>query len=215
MTNENVKEGELPDGWLAEELGNICKLITDGKHGDCINELNSGYYFLSAKDVNYDTLNYENARQITQTGFEETHRRTNLQPGDICMVNTGASIGRIALAPDDEKTYNTTFQKSVAVIKVIPEKVNNKFCSYTLQSDLKQLMKISSGTAVPNLLLGTIKKHTINLPPTLEEQHRIVQEIESRLSVADKMEESIKQSLLKAEALRQSILKKAFSGELV
>jgi type I restriction enzyme S subunit len=47
------------------------------------------------------------------------------------------------------------------------------------------------------------------------EQHRIVQEIESRLSVADKMEESIKESLLKAEALRQSILKKAFSGQLL
>ena len=53
------------------------------------------------------------------------------------------------------------------------------------------------------------------LLPTLEEQHRIVQEIESRLSVADKMEESIAQSLQQAEALRQSILKKAFSGELV
>jgi len=42
-----------------------------------------------------------------------------------------------------------------------------------------------------------------------------LQKIESRLSVADKMEESIAQSLLKAELLRQSILKKAFSGELV
>ena len=49
----------------------------------------------------------------------------------------------------------------------------------------------------------------------MEEQQRVVQEIESRLSVADKMEESIAQSLQQAEALRQSILKKAFSGELV
>ncbi|MEY3499619.1 MAG: hypothetical protein RL308_1288 [Bacteroidota bacterium] len=215
LTNENVKDGELPKGWEIVELGNVCSLITDGKHGDCENETNSGFYFLSAKDVKFDKLNYENARQITKSGFNETHRRTNLKPGDICMVNTGASIGRIALAPNDDKTYKTTFQKSVAVIKTIPEILNNKYCSYVLKSDLKQLMKISSGTAVPNLLLGTLKKHTINIPLNLEEQHQIVQEIESRLSVADKMEESIVQSLQQAEALRQSILKKAFSGELV
>ena len=48
-----------------------------------------------------------------------------------------------------------------------------------------------------------------------EEQTKICHEIESCLSVADKIEESISQSLKQAEALRQSILKKAFSGELV
>ena len=59
-----------------------------------------------------------------------------------------------------------------------------------------------------------IENYQIPIPST-DEQHQIVQEIESRLSVADKMEESIQESLQKAEALRQSILKKAFSGELV
>jgi type I restriction enzyme S subunit len=50
--------------------------------------------------------------------------------------------------------------------------------------------------------------------PPLEEQNRIVEEIESRLSVADKLEEPIANSLQQAEALRQSILKKAFEGKL-
>lgn len=49
----------------------------------------------------------------------------------------------------------------------------------------------------------------------VKEQNKIVQAIESRLSVADKMEESITQSLQQAEALRQSILKKAFEGMLI
>ena len=47
-----------------------------------------------------------------------------------------------------------------------------------------------------------------------EEQHAIVSEIESRLSVCDKIEQTVEDSLKKAEALRQSILKKAFAGEL-
>ena len=50
---------------------------------------------------------------------------------------------------------------------------------------------------------------------SFEEQNNIVQEIESRLSVAGKMEESITQSLQQVEALRQSILKKAFEGKLI
>ena len=60
-----------------------------------------------------------------------------------------------------------------------------------------------------------IKNLNILLPRTTHEQEKIVQEIESRLSVCDKIEETITTSLLQAESLRQSILKKAFEGKLV
>jgi type I restriction enzyme S subunit len=60
-----------------------------------------------------------------------------------------------------------------------------------------------------------LKTFPVPLPPTIQEQNLIVQEIESRLSVCDKMEQSIRESIEKAEALRQSILKKAFEGKLL
>jgi len=53
------------------------------------------------------------------------------------------------------------------------------------------------------------------LLPTIGEQITIVAEIDSRLSVCDKIEETIEHSLKQAESLRQSILKKAFEGKLV
>jgi type I restriction enzyme S subunit len=62
------------------------------------------------------------------------------------------------------------------------------------------------------------KKIIKNIPtpvPTLSEQHQIVREIESRLSVCDKVEQNIAEALEKSEALRQSILKKAFEGKLL
>ena len=62
--------------------------------------------------------------------------------------------------------------------------------------------------------MKVVKSFPIVLP-TLEEQQQIVQEIESRLSVCDKIEETIINSLKQAEALRKSILKKAFEGKLV
>jgi len=52
------------------------------------------------------------------------------------------------------------------------------------------------------------------LPP-LPEQHEIVSEIERRLSVADQTEATLEANLKRAVRLRQSILKKAFRGELV
>ena len=69
------------------------------------------------------------------------------------------------------------------------------------------------GTTMDVLNLGIIK--TIPFPLcSIEEQLQIVQEIESRLSVCDKIEETITNNLKQAEALRQSILKKAFEGQL-
>ena len=59
-----------------------------------------------------------------------------------------------------------------------------------------------------------IRPIPILLPP-LQEQHQIVREIESRLSVCDKVEQNISEALEKSEALRQSILKKAFEGKLL
>lgn len=51
--------------------------------------------------------------------------------------------------------------------------------------------------------------------PPHPEQHRIVTEVERLLSLCDKMETTISESLQKAESLRQSILKKAFEGKLL
>ncbi len=71
-----------------------------------------------------------------------------------------------------------------------------------------------SGSAYNALTIETMKSFELPIP-YLEIQNTIVQEIESRLSVCDKIEESIEQGLKQAEALRQSILKKAFEGKLV
>ncbi|HSH53288.1 MAG TPA: restriction endonuclease subunit S, partial [Bacteroidales bacterium] len=71
-----------------------------------------------------------------------------------------------------------------------------------------------TGSATPHLFQKDIRQFLLSVPP-IEEQKEIVSEIEERFSVANKMEESIDNSLHQAETLRQSILKKAFEGKLV
>ena len=95
--------------------------------------------------------------------------------------------------------------------------VDKQYVRYfiTSQRFINYAHKNATGSTIKNIGLKAMREFEIPIPPTLEEQQRIVAEIESRLSVCDKIEESIEQSLRQAESLRQSILKKAFEGKLV
>jgi type I restriction enzyme S subunit len=78
-----------------------------------------------------------------------------------------------------------------------------------------QISEHTIATTQPKLSLFRIEKIVVNYPISKIDQSSIVQEIESRLSICDKIEEIIEQGLKQAEALRQSVLKKGFEGKLV
>jgi type I restriction enzyme S subunit len=159
-------------GWVEVSLGSVCKSITDGKHADCENDAGSGYFFLSAKDVKNELLNFESARQITQSDFEETHRRTNLEPGDLLITNSG-TIGRMAIAPNDPRTFRTTFQKSVAILKPRKGVIDGVYAYFCLMSGLSRLVGVSAGTAQKNLLIRDLREYTFRMPESLDEQQSI------------------------------------------
>jgi type I restriction enzyme S subunit len=199
--------------WVTNTLDEICIKITDGKHGDCKNQDHSGYYFLSAKDVKNDRLNYDNARQITKEEFDETNRRTNLEPFDILVTNSG-TIGRTAIAPDDPKTYRTTFQKSVAILKPKKEIIDSNFCRFELMANLNKIIAISSGTAQKNLLLRDIRSFHFSMPSNMKEQKKIVSQLTKVLDNSQKLETIYQRKLEAIAELKQSILEKAFTGQL-
>ena len=200
--------------WIEHVTGDVCSNITDGKHGDCRNDENSGYYFLSAKDIKNGVLNYLGARQINKEDFEETHRRTNLEYGDVLVTNSG-TIGRMAIADNDERTRKTTFQKSVAILKPMKNIVDSKFLFHLLTSKLSHFNNISAGAAQKNLLLRDIRSLKIRMPKELTEQKLISNRFDSMRNQVDRMKDVYKTKTIEVSNLKQSILKKAFSGELV
>jgi len=151
--------------WSTKKMAEVTRLVTDGKHGDCEDEADSGYYFLSSKDLRNGALQYDDPRQISRAGFLETHRRTNLEPGDILLTNCGASIGRVGVAQDDPRVRFTTFQKSVSVVKPDPEVVDGAFLYYFFLGSRDLLIQLGGGTAQPNLLIGDIKRIEVPVPP--------------------------------------------------
>ena len=190
--------------WAEETLGELCSLITDGKHGDCRNEDDSGYYFISCKDVRDGQIHYENSRQIVHGDFAETHRRTDLGPGDVLLTNSG-TIGRLAIAPDDEKTQRTTFQKSVAILKPLPKRITSHFLYYSLAANRARLINSAGGAAQKNLLLGELRRFTIRVPP-LAEQAKIA----STLSAYDDLIENNRRRIQLLEQAARLLYKEWF-----
>jgi restriction endonuclease S subunit len=159
----------------------------------------------SVKDVKGDYLN-DTIDRISEDGLKNSS--ANIANKDEVILITRISPGKVIIT-----NIKTAINQDLKVIKPKFE-TSSKFIFYVFQAIERECVKKSNGTTVLGINLTSLKE--IEVPNLkIEEQHQIVQEIESRLSVADKMEESIAQSLQQAEALRQSILKKTFSGELV
>ncbi|MFV8379506.1 restriction endonuclease subunit S [Flavobacterium sp. LB3R33] len=209
LTNEKVKDGVLPKGWEWKKISDISKVVRGGSPrpaGD------PKYYdgdipFLKVADLTKDNGIYLTTFKYTikEAGLHKTRQIT---PNTLLLTNSGATLGVPKIC-----MINATMNDGVAAFLELDER-SIHYLYYFWVSKTLELRGINMGAGQPNLNTDLIKDY--DLPYcSFEEQNLIVQEIESRLSVADKMEESISQSLQQAEALRQSILKKAFSGELV
>ena len=147
---------------------------------------------------------------------DKTLNKYLLKKGDLIITLTGTrnkrDYGFTALV----ETENLLLNQRLAYLRF------NKGClpRFYLYYSWSEPFKVQFfGSETGNVGQGNVGMKSVRqtLVPKLplEEQHQIVQEIESRLSVCDKVEESITESLEKAKALRQSILKKAFEGTLL
>jgi type I restriction enzyme S subunit len=201
---KDTEIGLIPEDWQFKELKAVTLLITDGKHGDCRNQENSGYFFLSAKDVIDGNLDYSSAREIKKEDFLETHRRTNLQPEDILISNSG-TIGRLAIAKENDKTRRTTFQKSVAVIKPNKKIIAPYFLYYWFLAKIKYLKHLAGGTTQQNLLLGDLRKFIIVIPKENEQEAilKILLDLDKRIELLQKQNKTL-------EAMGQAIFKHWF-----
>uniref|UniRef100_UPI004048FFF0 restriction endonuclease subunit S n=1 Tax=Flavobacterium sp. TaxID=239 RepID=UPI004048FFF0 len=210
LTNENVKDGELPKGWEKVDLKEVCEIKRGKSKHRPRNapELYGGNYpFIQTGDIR--AANGGFIKKYSQTYSEIGLTQSKLWPKGTLCITIAANIGETAILD-----FDACFPDSVVGLLTKNEILYNKYLNYFFISFKQKLEEMAPATAQKNINVNILEKVNIPLAP-FEEQYKVIQEIESRLSVADKMEESIAHSLLQAESLRQSILKKAFSGELV
>jgi type I restriction enzyme, S subunit len=217
LTNKNVEENELPSHW---QLVSIKDLVDDNKHA-----LKAGPFGSSLKKEFYTQTGYKIYGQeqvisgnpfygeyyISKEKFEELFTN-RIKPFDA-LISLVGTVGKVLILPENCK--QGIINPRLIKVSLNHNKYLPKFFKYYFESStVKSFYSAKAqGTTMDVLNLGIIK--TIPFPfCSIQEQRQVIDEIESRLSVADKLEETIINSLQQAEALRQSILKKAFEGKL-
>jgi type I restriction enzyme S subunit len=214
----NVKESDvetyenLPTTWQWSKFGNVTYKIGDIDH-KMPKTVSNGYPYLSTGDLNKDgTIDFSGVKTISKEDFDRLALKIKPEKGDIIFPRYG-TIGRNILI-DFDKEFLVSY--ACAIIKNIKGLMSSKFALYYSLSPVikKEIKRYTVETTQANIGIASIENFVFPLCST-EEQNQIVQEIESRLSVCDKVEQSITESIEKAEALRQSILKKAFEGKLL
>lgn len=196
-----------PNNYPIQALEDVTKFITDGKHGDCEDEIGSGYYFVSAKCINNGRIDLTQARQIKYSDYQDVNKRVKINLNDLLMVNTGATIGKMAIVRNPNIANCITLQKSVAVINIDNTKLLTEYLCYCLKC--KSIANVSAGSAIRNLLLSTMRSYKLPIPPiaTQDKFSKIVQKVEAQKEKNQKVIEQM-------DNLFNSLMHQAFNSSL-
>ena len=202
----------LPDGWIWASLDALCCLIADIDH-NMPKSVERGMKFLSAKDLMNDgTLNLtEGIKLISEEDYVRLSRKATPQRNDIIYSRIGACLGKARLVETDERflvSYSCCTIRTVIVSPLFVARYLD--CGFVLRRALAGTQSIG----VPDLGLDKIKRFPVPLC-SLEEAAALIDVVEERLSQIDSAEKTIDTELVRSKRLRQSILKRAFEGQLV
>lgn len=191
-------------------IQSVCSNIVDCPHSTpkwvdngeiCLRTTNfkRGYLDLSEKNyVSNETFNKRNARLVPQ-------------PGDVLYSREGAILGIACIIPND---LFVCLGQRMMLLRT-NEKMLGRFLMHYLNSPkvTSFVATKTGGSASPHVNVGDIKEFVVPIP-AISEQQKILEQIESRISVCDSIEKTVDTALQQAEAMRQSILKQAFEGRL-
>lgn len=193
-------------------IRDISSMVTSGSRGWAKYYNENGARFIRITDLTRDSIKLK-SNSIQRVLLPETAegKRSRLQGNDV-LISITADLGSIALIPQNiEEAY---INQHIAVVR-FSNVHQGEFMAWYLKSDYgqKDLLKNKRGGGKLGLGLDDIRNTPVPIV-TDEDADRVVEEIESRLSVCDSIEQTVDIALAQAEVMRQSILKKAFEGEL-
>lgn len=207
--DENEMALSLPKSWLKVRFGDIFDVQVGATPSRRIPAYWSGdIHWVSSGEVRFNTI-FQTGEQITEEGLK--HSSTSIQPiGTVmlAMIGEGKTRGQAAIL-----AVPAAHNQNTAAILVSETPCNSKYVYYFLQMNYENTRRVGSGNN--QKALNKERVRALRIPFTsFAEQKEIVEEIESRLSVCDSIEQTVDTALQQADALRQSILKVAFERRL-
>lgn len=205
LTNKNVADGELPEGWSVVNVGDVTKFIVSNKVMPKSFSGSTKWVTTPNLDQSSIRLNYADIPLGLTEDEIARFRATVIPAGSVIMTRAG-TFGLSAIA-EEPIVINQELHAFLCGADIDP-----RYLAYSIRSNRK-FFEEKSTSAITNCLC----KEDCNSMPfplcPLPEQHIVVSEIESRLSVCDRIEKTIGDALREVESLRQSILKKGSEGK--
>lgn len=209
----DLSQEQLPSHWRVVELRDLCepgRPITYGilKPGP---ELDAGVPYIRVADFPRNRLNEATIKK-TSAEIDHAYRRARLKENDLLLSIRG-SVGRIIKIPATLEGANITQDTARLSIsnRVLPDYVLLALRSEDAQRRMRAATK---GVAVRGINIGDVRALQIPLPGT-DEQSEIVRRAAQLFAYADQLEAKIAEAQTRIDALTQSLLAKAFRGELV
>lgn len=197
--------------WIKSTLANICQSVSDGDH-QAPPKADFGIPFLVISNISKGEIDFSSVnRWVPESYYESLKDIRKPEINDILYTVTG-SFGIPVIV---KSTAPFCFQRHIAIIKPNHSSVDYKYLFYYLASPevFKHAKSIATGTAQKTVSLTHLRNFNILLPP-IEEQAEIVHRVEELLAFADSIEQKSNAALARVDDLTQSILVKAFTGEL-
>jgi type I restriction enzyme S subunit len=173
----------------------------------------SGTRFYRAQDISADFQIAHGSKVYVSTPANGQAEGAKLQPGDLMLVITGATVGRCTLFPSGGEPG--LVNQHVALCRFPKESVVPEYVLWGLRSQRGQELLLGQryGQGKPGLNLNNIR--ALQLPfPSMDDQRRTVAHLDSFLAKVDSLKKLQSETAAQLDALIPSILSKAFRGEL-
>lgn len=200
---------ELPEAWTWATLPQLGELNRGKSKHRPRNDprLYGGIYpFIQTSDVKHSG-GY--IRRHTQTYNDTGLAQSRLWPAETLCITIAANIADTGIL-----TYEACFPDSIVGFIAVSGLVSNRFIDLFFRTAREEIAHYAPATAQKNINLEILSEIAVPLPP-LEEQKRIVAEVERQFSIIEGLERSVNTNLQRAESMRQKVLQDAFTGKLV
>ena len=203
----------LPSGWSRFHLQDLCEVSRSLTYG--VIKLgpsqNNGIPTLRSSDVRWLNVDVSNVKRIAQN-VANNYGRTFLNGGEV-LVTVRGSLGGVAAVPEALKGFNISREVAMVPVK---SHIISKYVSFAIASNWSQtwLAEVSKGVAYTGINIRDLKRLPIPLPG-ISEQQEIVRRVEALFKMGDDIAKRYEKANAHVDKLTQSILAKAFRGELV
>ncbi|QDU44301.1 Type-1 restriction enzyme EcoKI specificity protein [Symmachiella dynata] len=200
---------ELPDGWCwvtLPQVGLIDRGRSRNRPRNAKHLYGGPYPFIQTGEVRRsNTFIKEFEKTYSESGLAQSR----LWPKGTLCITIAANIAETAILD-----FDGCFPDSVVGFVGDANQVSVRYLEIYLRTMQKRLEILAPATAQKNLNLETLNAVAVAFPP-LKEQFQIVEEVDLRLSIVDSIESEVDKHLVRSSRLRQSVLKRAFQGNLV